>query len=401
MLKKGTKKKVEKLMEEGIERGIYSGAVLGTASKDKQFYLKAVGHSRLKPDSRPLKEDDIFDLASLTKPTVTATGILYLVQEGKISLDESVANYLEDLKYTKKKQITFRHLLTHTSGLPGWLPTYAIANSREEAIKLIKDIDLIYSPGERVEYSDLGFMLLGHLIEKITDKVLEEFAAENIFDPLNMEDTFYKAYSKKDLDHNRIVYNERDSLTEKGMCARGGYSFDGWREGFEPGYPNDGNCRYSFNCVSGHAGLFSKVEDMLVFGQNWLKSILGEQSLLAPAVARLAVKNHTKDLKANKGLGWFIVDNGLKNVGGTFHTSSEVTFKLTSPYPQVVPNSSGELFSDQAFGHTGFTGTSLWIDPERNLIIVFLTNRLHPKASTGIQNIRARINNLILSSIIT
>lgn len=399
MLKKDIKTMIESIIEEGIKKEIYSGAVLGMSYSDKQFYLKAIGHSRLEPESRPLDKDDIFDLASLTKPTVSVMGILLLVQDGIISLDESVANYIEGWQYRQKKQITFRHLLTHTSGLPGWLPTYAIANSKEEAVELIKNIDLIYSPGQKVEYSDLGFMLLGYLIVKISGLTLDEFAEKNIFRPLGMEKTFYRPYEKRGLNHNRLVYNERDSLTEKEMCARGGYFFDGWRQGFESGYPNDGNCRYSFDCVSGHAGLFSRVEDMLLFGQNWLKSILNDDGLLSSKIARLAVRNHTKNLNVNKGLGWFMVNNGLKNIGESPLTSSEVTFKPTSPYSHPLPHSSGELFSDQAFGHTGFTGTSLWMDPVKDITIAFFTNRLHPTASTGLQNIRARLHNLILSNL--
>lgn len=388
------------VIQEGLDEGAFPGAVAGVANHKQTLFLHAGGFSKTEPARRTLKTDDLFDLASLTKPVATATTLLRLVQLGKVSLDQPVSAFFQNWPQGDYSQITIRHLLTHTSGIPAWFPIYTQANNKEEALAVISRLDLAYRPGTRVEYSCLGYIVLGLLIEGITGLPLEQATKELVFSPLGMGETTYLPLHTLQVNPERIVFNEADSTIEKGMTSQSGFSFDRWRKGYGPGTPNDGNACYALGGISGNAGLFSTASDLLTFGQAWLRALRGEApGFLSPSLSKLAISNQTSGLNVARGLGWVLFTYGI------------ITREEMSPAPSMTPylapvtqltprpRSSGELLSTRAFGHTGFTGTSLWIDPEKNLVIVLLTNHLHISSKLDLNTIRARFHNAVVTDL--
>lgn len=388
------------VIQEALEQGAFPGAVAGVANQEQTLFLQAEGFSRTKPTKRTLDKDDLFDLASLTKPVATASTLLRLVQLGTVSLDRPISAYFENWPRTDYGQITIRHLLTHTSGLPAWFPIYTQATNKEEALAVIGELGLAYEPGTRVEYSCLGYIVLGLLIERITGLPLEQATQELVFAPLGMEETVYLPLHTLQVDPERLVLNEADSTIEKGMTSRARFSFNHWRKGYGPGTPNDGNACYALGGISGNAGLFGTTSDLLTFGQAWLRALSGkERGFLSPSLAKLATSNQTSGLNSARGLGWVLFTDGM------------ITKEEMSPAPSMTPyfapvtqltprpRSSGELLSTRAFGHTGFTGTSLWIDPEKDLVIVLLTNHLHISSKLDLNTIRARFHNAVVTDL--
>lgn len=389
-----------RVLQAGIEAQAFPGAVAAVATTHQVLFWEAVGHSRLEPTPRVMNKDDIFDLASLTKPVATATALLRLVDQGLVSLDEAVSKYIKEWNRYQHAEVSIRHLLTHTSGVAGWFPTYTEAAGREEVRRLLASLGLAYKPGTRVQYSCLNFILLGFVIEEITGQTLDQACRELVFAPLGMEETSYLPLENLAIDPDRLVYNEKDSVIEKGMTGRAGLSFQNWREGYEPGMPNDGNCRYALGGISGNAGLFSTARDLVLFGQAWLRAISGsDASFLTPSLARLAASDQTPGLLPPRGLGWLRCNNRLVSSDDLLPHPSRLPFNTPPAYLFADPRSSGELLSDEAFGHTGFTGTSLWIDPVKDLIIVLLTNRLHGNPQTGIMPFRARFHNAVIADL--
>lgn len=388
------------VIQEGLDRGAFPGAVAGVANSEQTLLLQAGGFSRIEPSKRTLKTDDLFDLASLTKPVATATTLLRLVQLGKISIDQPVSAFFQNWTRGDYSQITIRHLLTHTSGLPAWFPTYTQASAKEEALTVICGLDLAYKPGTRVEYSCLGYIVLGLLIERITELPLEQATNELVFTPLGMEETAYVPLHTLQVDPERLVYNEANSSIEKGMTNRAEFSFDHWRKGYGPGTPNDGNACYTLGGISGNAGLFGTAGDLLTFGQAWLRALRGEErGFLSPSLARLATSNQTPRLNSARGLGWVLFTDGMITPEEMSLAPSMTPY--FDPITQLTPRprSSGELLSTRAFGHTGFTGTSLWIDPEKDLVIVLLTNHLHISSKLDLTTIRARFHNAVVADL--
>lgn len=388
------------VIQESLELGAFPGAVAGVANHKQTLFLQAGGFSRIKATKRVLHHNDLFDLASLTKPVATATTLLRLVQLGKLSLDQPVSTHLRGWPDGDYSQITVRHLLTHSSGLPAWFPVYTQTTNGDEVLAVISKLDLAYRPGIRVEYSCLGYIVLGILIEQITNLTLEQATQDLVFQPLAMNETAYLPLKTLKANPERLVCNEADSVIEKGMTSRAGLSFDGWREGYGPGTPNDGNACYALGGISGNAGLFGTAGDLLTFGQAWLRALQGKESgFLSPSLARLAISNQTPGLNIARGLGWVVFTDGLI-------TKEEMSLSPSmTPYFAPVtrlmprPRSSGELLSKQAFGHTGFTGTSLWIDPEKDLVIVLLTNHLHITSKLDLNTIRAKFHNAVVTDL--
>lgn len=321
---------LKELTREWIARGAFPGAVYLIARKGVIVAHEALGHAVKTPFEREIRKDTIFDMASLTKVMATATSIMTLVERGRISLQERVVDFFPGVKW-RHKDVTLWHLLTHTSGLPPFKPIHRLG--REGIIRAILESEQLSKPGERVIYSDLGYILLGEIVKEVSGKSLDVYAREEIFGPLGMEDTMFNPP-----DHLR----ERIAATE--FCK--------WRGRVLIGEVHDERA-YALGGVAGHAGLFSKAYDVAVFAQMFLN--MGEYGgvrVLSPAAVREMTRDHTAGLGASRGLGWVI---NSKNV-----------------------TSSGDLLSKSAYGHTGFTGTSLWIDPELELLVVLLTNRVHP-----------------------
>lgn len=395
---------VWKTIEAGIQHQAFPGAVAAVADADRVIARRAFGHAALEPAPEPMGDNMIFDVASLTKVVATMPAVLLLAEQGELSLDEPVSKFIPAWRGPVKDAVTIRQLLTHTGGLASWYPTFARRGDESAdmtAIDVIVRLNLAYEPGTRVEYSCLGYMLLGRIVERITGQRLDQFCAGHVFAPLGMNDTHYRPVAGAAApdgrtatdrssgavlpDASRIVPTERDNVHERGVVQQMGLRFDGWVDGVARGVVHDGNARYGMGGVSGNAGLFSTAADLARYGQEWLKALQGRSSWLSQAMARLATANHTPGLDAARGLGWAVL-------------SDDAHVQAAGPRP-VGCRSCGELMTPGSFGHTGFTGTSLWIDAARGLVFVLLTNRVHPHLRTGLDVVRARFHNAAVAAL--
>ncbi|HDI75436.1 MAG: hypothetical protein DRJ52_05645 [Thermoprotei archaeon] len=331
---------------------VYPGAVIAIGCSRGLGYCSAYGYSLIIGEKLPMKENTIFDLASLTKPVATATSIMILVEKGKIYLDEGVQDILPSFKGLAKEKVTLKHLLTHTSGLPAHIAFYRWCSSAEEVVnEICSKVSLVYEPGTRVVYSDLGYILLGYIIEKISGERLDLFAREKIFNPLGMKDTMFNPPEKL---RSRIAATE--------LCK--------WRKKLVWGEVHDENS-YAMGGVAGHAGLFSTALDLAIFAQMMLnKGSIGSTRVLSRRSVEVMTTCHTEGLESRRGLGWQLKHRGA---------------------------ACGDLFSEDSYGHTGFTGTSIWIDPQQDLFVTFLTNRVHPsRENTKIVKFRPKLHNFVV-----
>jgi len=355
-------------LEGAIVAGAFPGAVALIALDGEVVAHWAIGHAQVEPEPRPMQPDTIFDLASLTKPVAGATAALLLLEDGAWSLDDTVASLIPEFAARGKQNVTLRQLLTHSSGLAPWAATYAHARDPESALRYICSLPLTYPPGTSVQYSDLGFSLIGHLVRRVTGAGLDALLSRRVWAPLGMADTAYLPAASL---RPRIAATERGNAFEQEMVRGLGESFEGWRHHVLVGEVNDGNTYYALDGISSHAGLFASAADLLKFATMYQDE---GTRILSPASIGVATANHTPGLARARGLGW-----DLRGAG---------------------PSAFGDLLSARTFGHTGFTGTSLAIDPERRLVIVLLTNRTHPDAhNEGIAAVRPRFHNLVAASI--
>ena len=344
---------VDKLIQKLVEVGCFPGAVLLAARRGQVVHFKAFGYAQLYPERRPTAPDTVFDLASLTKVVATTPVILRLAEMGELSLDDPVSLYFPAFSEGSKKRVTISHLLTHTSGLPAYAPLYSLLGHREDVYGYIAGLDLEYEPGTKVVYSDLGFILLGRIAELVADKPLDELARELVFEPLGMRETAYNP---------PLELRERAAATEycrlRGRILRGEV--------------HDENAWF-MGGVAGHAGLFSTARDLALYAQMWLNKGSLTARVLSPATVELATRNHTQGLNECRGLGWAL---------------------------NCRPCSCGDFMSPRAYGHTGFTGTSLWIDPAYELSVTLLTNRVHPtRENQCLLRARRLIHNAVMASL--
>ncbi len=358
--------KAKAFLERAVADGAFPGAVALIALDGRVVAHWAVGRAQVEPEARPIALDTIFDLASLTKPLAGATAALLLLEDGAWSLEDPVARFIPEFAASGKAEVTLCQLLTHSSGLAPWAATYAHARDPESTLRYICSLPLAYMPGSDVAYSDLGFSMIGHLVRRVTGSGIDVFLSSRIWKPLGMADTGYLPSASLRL---RIAATELGNRFERVMVSDRSESFDDWRDHVLVGEVNDGNTHYALGGISSHAGLFSTAPDVLTFARMYL----GEgPRILSPATIAAATANHTPGLANARGLGW-----------------------------ELRPRAGGDLLSPRAFGHTGFTGTSLVIDPEVGLIIVLLTNRTHPDANNDrIETVRPRFHNLVAASLV-
>lgn len=334
--------KVQPLVEQAIEDGDLPGAVVCFADSDKILYLRAIGDRSVQPERSTMSTDTVFDMASITKPVATATSIALLCQDGKLSYDDRVSKHLPNFTGGGKEAITVRQCLLHTSGL---IPDNALSDySGDEAARWQKicELKLRNPPGETFAYSDVGFIVLGRLVQQISGMPLDRFASERVFQPLGMEQTMYNPTKE-------LI--ARAAPTEK----RG----QRWLRGsvHDPRAAR-------MEGVAGHAGLFSTAEDLITYGQHLLAALRGESDIFEAVTVRNMIAPH-------------IVPRGSRTLG----------WDHRSPYS----SNRGTTLSDSAFGHGGFTGTVLWIDPDKDLIFVFLSSRLHPDGKGSVNRLAGRI----------
>jgi len=351
--------KIDSILKSEVSKDKIPGAVVQIKKDGKIVYTNAYGyaqkydinHNLLNPPA-PMNTATLFDMASLTKVIGTTTSIMLLVDKGTIKVDEPVGKYIEAFDTGAKKAITIRNLLTHTAGLIEWYPLFYFSHDKETTYKLIGELPLKYPVGKQRRYSDLGFILLGEIIEKVSGMSLEQFERQNIFVPLGMTHTTYNplqhgrttniaATSLGNPYETRMVYDSSLGFSVKGLDPT---SWNGWRKYVVKGEVNDGNAWYANGGVAGSAGLFSTVADMQKLVDMLMnKGKVGNKQFISAAVID---SFFVKD-QFNNGLGWMMdtTDSFIK--GGP----------------------------DKTFGHTGFTGTSIMVIPEYDLSIILLINR--------------------------
>lgn len=319
---------INRIVERGITAGGYPGAAVVVGRKGMSVLQKGYGHLSWSPDSPAIDPNrSIYDLASLSKVVGTTTAIMLLYDQGRISLDAPVSRYLPAFSGGEKDLVTIRLLLTHRSGLPAGRDIWRLTHDPVEAKRIIVSTPLSFHPGQYYEYSDLGADVLGLVVEAVSAQPLDEFLADYVFHPLGMYDTFYTPVDS-------VKY--RVAPTE--IAPPRGYPLQG--------EVHDENA-YAMGGVAGHAGIFSTAVDLSVFCQMMLNG--GEYNGVR-ILAESTVTMFTTREAGHRALGW---DTPTGSYG------------------------SGYYLSGHAFGHTGYTGTSMWIDPDRDMFVVLLTNRVH------------------------
>jgi CubicO group peptidase (beta-lactamase class C family) len=346
----------------------FPGAVVAVSQGGRLVLLEAVGHYGI-DDARPVTTETVYDLASLTKVIGLTTACMMLVGEGKLDLDAPVQRYVPAFRGPGKERVTIRHLLTHSSGLPAWRPLYTEATTRATALALVDTTPLAADAGRAAVYSDLGAIVLTQAVEAIAGERIDQFLERRLFQPLGMSSTRYLPPPEW---RDRIAPTER---SQDGTIIRGTvHDENAWKLGG----------------VSGHAGLFSSAGDLARFA-SWLLAVRGGQGrtgtenagadrhgppptdTVRPEIVREFTRRQNVPPGSSRALGW---DTPSEN------------------------SSAGTKVGPQAFGHTGFTGTSIWLDPDRDVFIILLTNRVHPtRENSRIIRVRPRVADLVMDAL--
>ncbi|PWT94583.1 MAG: hypothetical protein C5B52_19640 [Bacteroidetes bacterium] len=356
---------IDSIIQSQVDADKIPGAVIQIKKAGQIIYTNAYGyaqkydynHQLLNPPEK-MTVNHMFDIASLTKVVGTTTSIMLLVDRGLLKVDDPVSKYIPDFNVTHKDSITIRHLLTHTSGIIEWYPMYYRSKNKTEVFKLIASLPLKYPVGAGRHYSDLGFTILGEIIEKVSGMPMQDFMQQNIFIPLQMLHTTYNPLQSKNFNliaatshgnpyEHRMVYDSTLGFQPKDIDPK---QWDGWRTYTLRGEVNDGNAWYANGGISGAAGLFSTVGDLQKLTDMLMnKGRVGSKQFISEKTVHLFL---TKD-KFNNGLGWMM--------------------DSSSSFMKHVPEGS--------FGHTGFTGTSIVAIPQSGISIILLINR----QNTGLQ----------------
>jgi uncharacterized protein YbbC (DUF1343 family)/CubicO group peptidase (beta-lactamase class C family) len=342
---------IDAVVGQAIEQGALPGAVVLVVHRGKVAFRKAYGLRSKQPREVRMTADTVFDLASLTKPVATATSIMILIEQGKLHLTDRVSQHLPEFAPNGKDRLTIEHLLLHTSGLIADNPVSDYADGRAKAMERINQLKPLAEPGAKFIYSDVNFIVLGELVQRLSGETLDAFARKHILEPLGLRETAFRPGA---------AFLERAAPTEKrdGRWIRG--------EVHDPR-------AYLLGGVAGHAGLFSTADDLAVFAQMILNGgAYADKRILRPETVRHMTT--PRDVPGGRrALGWDVQTRFSSNKGDGFSASS--------------------------FGHTGFTGTSIWIDPPSQTAVIFLSNRVHPEAKTNINRLRGRVASLVAASI--
>ncbi|MFK7693763.1 serine hydrolase domain-containing protein [Paenibacillus sp. HJGM_3] len=354
-------------LDRDIEAGITPGgiAVIGRRGRTITYMAGSAGTSDRPPV--PVQPDTLYDCASLTKVVVTLPLVLQLLEQGRLRLDDPVAATFPAFAEAEpqKAAVTIRHLLTHTAGLRPYMNLHAHGWTRDEIVARVLAEPLQHEPGAQVVYSDLGYIVLGELAARAHGLPLAEAAQRHILQPLGMRASGYRPLPPA---------GAPAPAAAPSLIAP--TEWDAAAQAFRIGAVHDENA-YAMGGVSGHAGLFATADDLSRYAAMWLGAGAAPDGtrVLAPATVRAAVRSHTGALSpGHRGLGWVLAGD---------------------PF-----DASGDLLSRAAYGHTGFTGTSLYVDPELELTIVLLTNRVHYGREKSVASLRARFHNAVAGSLI-
>ena len=353
------------ILQDAVESRVFPGAVCAIGHRDELAVLP-VGKLSYAEDAAAVTAETIYDLASLTKVVATTTAVMLLVERGAMALDSEVAAYLPqfiapndngpDRFEVARSHVLVRHLLAHSSGLPAYEKFYLRAREKQHVIEEAMAMPLEALPGQRTLYSDLGFILLGEIVERVSKTPLDRFAQREIFDPLDMRQTCFNPPQEW---RERIAPTELDESFRKRLL---------WGE------VHDENA-WVMGGVAGHAGLFGTAGDLARFCRMMLREGRTDG---APLIRPETIQEFTRSWPASEGapraLGWD---------------------RPSWPY-----SSSGRRFSPASYGHLGFTGTSIWIDPQQSLFVILLSNRVHPtRANDAIKKLRPAVHDAVVEAI--
>ena len=351
------------ILEAAVARRAFPGAVSAVGYKGETSFV-STGCLTYEDGSAPVTPDTIYDLASLTKVVATTTAAMILSERGVLALDRPIALYLPDFVdgydtadplQAARGEITVRHLLAHTSGLPAYEQFFLRAREKSHALAEALALPLEASPGEKTIYSDVGFILLGAILERVSQQNLDKFCDLEIFSPLGMSDT---RFNPPETFWDRIAPTENDSKFRKRLIRGEVHDENAWVMGG----------------VAGHAGLFGTATDLARFCSMMLAGgKAGNRQILKPETIREFTRPWPAAQGAARALGW--------------DKPSE-------------PASCGRHFSASSYGHLGFTGTSIWIDPEKELFVILLTNRVHPsRTNEAIRQIRPALHDAVVEAV--
>lgn len=363
---------IQSALQAAVDDGTFPGAVLAVRLRGEIVFESAVGRLSRQGPEEAVTVHTWYDLASLTKVLATTTALALLMQRGLVKVDGRIDDILHELRDSVIGGATVRQLLTHSSGLPGWRPYYeriaateatqpgslASPVAREALLGFLAKEDLIYERGSRSLYSDLGFMLLGFAVERLSGESLDQFCGGQMYGPLGALP---------------LAYAGRGPMSALSIHQHAGSQIaptedDPWRKRILRGEVHDENA-YALGGVAGHAGLFGTARAVLAVSQAWMDGRRKKRGLLEPEVVGMFTSNRQGVPNSSWALGW--------------DTPS-------------VRSSSGTRFSPESFGHLGFTGTSLWIDPVKELEVVLLSNRVHPtRRNEQIRIFRPHIHDVI------
>ncbi|MEO8189520.1 MAG: serine hydrolase domain-containing protein [Acidobacteriota bacterium] len=341
------------ILEEEVEAGSFPGGAALVGDAEKILGRAHAGRAAVVPSEGPVEADTLFDLASLTKP-LAAGALSLLARDAGLDLRSPPGRFLAGWKKTRYAGITLEMLLTHTSGLPAWFPLYTRGEGAVAYRRTLGEIEPESLPGSTVVYSDLGILVLGDVLEAFFAAPVDRAFTELVAAPAGSAARFLPEQPSS------CAATEEGDTTERHMTAALGLSYAHFRTGVVRGHVHDGNA-FRRGGVSAHAGLFGTVEDVWALARPWLDLGRGEFT-----------RDRTPDLSEARGLTW----QGVRGAGS------------------IEP----ESFSPTAFGHTGFTGTSLWIDPDRQRIVIFLTNRVHPEVRGDFNEVRRRFHGKVLET---
>ncbi|MGA3164572.1 MAG: exo-beta-N-acetylmuramidase NamZ domain-containing protein [Terriglobia bacterium] len=347
---------IASVVEQAIREGKCPGAVVLIGHQGKVVYRRAFGERSLVPERRPMTLNTIFDMASLTKVIATTTAVMQLVEQGKILLSAPVADYWPEFKENGKELITVRELMTHYSGLRPDLDLKPDWSGYDTALEAIVAEKPILPPGTRFIYSDINFETLGELVRRVSGEPLDVYCREHIFKPLGMKDTSFKppASLRERIAPTQFQHGESGPML--------------WGEVHDP-------TAYNMGGVAGHAGLFSTADDLAIFAEMLLAGgTYNGVSILSPlTVEKMTTPQTPPNKMVLRGLGW----------------------DIESPFA----SNRGELYDVGSFGHTGFTGTSLWIDPVTKTYVIILTNRVHPDGKGDVVPLRTQVATLVAGAL--
>jgi CubicO group peptidase (beta-lactamase class C family) len=339
---------ISEFLQDRIDANDFPSAVYAVSRNGRIVLQDSLGFAVRGPNSVKATSETIYDLASLTKVLVTGLLAAKLLENGAFALSDNVARFLHEFDTEEKRSITVENLLTHTSVLCAWKPFYLLVDEPAGILPTIAGLKADNPVGTKVVYSDLNFLVLKELIEKSFGKTIDEAAREQIFEPLGLKDTFFNP--PKEL-LPRIAASENGNVYERNTCLELGFDVEKHAERFRTnlihGEVHDGNC-YFMNGVSSHAGLFSTAAETVTIAEQFLAS---RSSVLKPETCAIFRKNFTPGLNEARSIG----------------------FQLA----ETPESTAGSKLAKDSFGHLGFTGTSVWVEPQSDSVFVLLTNRTH------------------------